>query len=297
MMQIQFLGTGCMMPTKTRNLAGVLLSFKSENILFDCGEGTQRQLKIAGVKPSRITKILISHWHGDHILGLPGLLQTFSASEYSGTLEIYGPPGSKKFFSHMMKGFAVKEIVDYKLIEVEKGKFFENDEFYLEALPMKHGAPCLGFSFVEKDRRRIEMKKAKRFGLKEGLVLGKLQRGQIVSFEGKKIKPDDVCFVVEGKKVVYITDTEPCSNAIKLAKEADLLVMESTYSSDLQAKAEEYGHLTARDAGMMANQAHVKKLVLTHFSQRYKNVKELEEDARQVFDNTVAAEDFMKIKL
>ncbi|MFC1801727.1 ribonuclease Z [Nanoarchaeota archaeon] len=296
-MQIQFLGTGCMMPTKTRNLAGVLLSFKSENILFDCGEGTQRQLKIAGVKPSRITKILISHWHGDHVLGLPGLLQTFSASEYSGVLEIYGPKGSKKFFENMMKGFAVKEIVEYKLIEVGEGKFFENNDFYLEALPMKHSAPCLGFSFVEKDRRRIEIKKAKKLGLDEGVLLGKLQNGKTITVKGKKIKPNDVSYVVEGKKVVYITDTEPCGNAVKLARGADLLVMESTYSSDLQAKADEYGHLTAKDTGMIANRAGVKKLVLTHFSQRYKNAKVLEEDARQVFDNTEAAEDFMKIKL
>ncbi|MCK4589241.1 MAG: ribonuclease Z [Nanoarchaeota archaeon] len=296
-MQIQFLGTGCMMPTKTRNLAGVLLSYKAENIIFDCGEGTQRQLKIAGVKPGKITKILISHWHGDHVLGLPGLLQTFSASEYQGVLEIFGPLGSKKFFEHMMKGFAVKEIVDYRLTEVESGKFFENDDFYLEALPMKHGAPCLGYAFIEKNRRRIEMKKARKLGLKEGPVLGKLQRGQTVSFKGKKIKPDDVGFVVGGSKVVYITDTEPCSNAVKLAQDADLLIMEATYASDLQAKADEYGHLTAKDSGMIANQAGVKKLVLTHFSQRYKSGKILEEDARQVFDNTEAAEDFMKIRL
>lgn len=296
-MQIQFLGTGCMMPTKTRNLAGVLLSYKAENILFDVGEGTQRQLKIAGIKPGKVTKILISHWHGDHVLGLPGLLQTFMASQYHGTLEIYGPRGSKKYFENMMKGFAVKEIVEYKLKEIGSGKFFETNDFYLEALPMKHGAPCVGFAFVEKERRRIDMKKAKRLGLTEGPLLGKLQKGQAVTLKGKKIKPDEVSDVVEGKKVVYVTDTEPCDNIVKLAKGADLLIMEATYSSQLQEKAEEYGHLTAKEAGMLANQAHVKKLILTHFSQRYKNVKELEEDARQVFDDTEAAEDFMKVRL
>ncbi|MBW2963674.1 ribonuclease Z [Candidatus Woesearchaeota archaeon] len=296
-MQIQFLGTGCMMPTKTRNLAGVLLSYKAENILFDVGEGTQRQLKIAGIKPGKVTKILISHWHGDHVLGLPGLLQTFMASQYHGTLEIYGPRGSKKYFENMMKGFAVKEIVEYKLKEIGSGKFFETNDFYLEALPMKHGAPCVGFAFVEKERRRIDIKKAKRLGLTEGPLLGKLQKGQAITLKGKKIKPDEVSDVVEGKKVVYVTDTEPCDNIVKLAKGADLLIMEATYSSQLQEKAEEYGHLTAKEAGMLANQAHVKKLILTHFSQRYKNVKELEEDARQVFDDTVAAEDFMKVRL
>jgi len=285
------------MPTKTRNLAGVLLSYKAENILFDVGEGTQRQLKIAGVKPGKVTKILISHWHGDHVLGLPGLLQTFMASQYHGTLEIYGPRGSKKYFENMMKGFAVKEIVEYKLKEVGSGKFFETNDFYLEALPMKHGAPCLGFAFVEKERRRIDMKKAKKLGLIEGPLLGKLQKGQTITLKGKKIKPDEVSDVVEGKKIVYVTDTEPCDNIVKLAKGADLLIMEATYSSQLQEKAEEYGHLTAKEAGMLANQAGVKKLILTHFSQRYKNVKELEEDARQVFDDTEAAEDFMKVRL
>lgn len=296
-MEIQFLGTGCMMPTKTRNLAGVLLSHGSEKIIFDCGEGTQRQLKIAGVKPGKITKILISHWHGDHVLGLPGLLQTFSASSYHGTLEIFGPKGSKKFFEHMMKGFAVKEVVEYKLTEVESGIFFENDDFYLEALPMKHSSPCVGFAFVEKNKRRIEMKKTRKLGLKEGPILGKLQRGETVAFKGKKIKPDDVSFVVAGRKVVYITDTEPCNNIVKLAKGADILIMEATYTSALKNKAEEYGHLTAKQAGMLANEAKVEKLLLTHFSQRYKNAKELEEDARQVFDDTEAAEDFTKVRL
>jgi ribonuclease Z len=296
-MQLTFLGTSCMIPTKERNTSAMLLSFNDENILIDCGEGTQRQLRIAGIRPTCITKILISHWHGDHVLGLPGLLQTLGASEYAGKLRIYGPAGSARQVEKMMDAFVFDNRVNFEVIDVTKERFFDGKEFCLEALPLDHSISCLGFSFIEKDRLRINVKKAEKLGIPEGPLMGELQQGEAVTFKGKKIEPEDVTYTVKGKKITYIADTVLTDNCIKLAAGADLLICESVYDSKLDNKAEEYKHLTARQAGMIANQAEVKQLVLTHFSQRYKNTQDIEEDARVVFDKIICAQDFMHLKL
>jgi len=296
-MELVFLGTSCMKPTKERNHPGMLLLHKGQGILFDCGEGIQRQLQVAGIRPTVIRKILISHWHGDHVLGLPGLLQTLSASGYEGTLEVYGPKGTKKFIDYMGKAFASKDMLDFKVIEVKPGLICDEKEFVLESDDLVHSAPCVGYSFIEKDRRKVKLREVKKLGIPVGPILGKLQNGETVSYKGKKIKPDDVTDVVKGRKIAYVTDTRPCDGALSLAKDADILVMEATYKSGMEEKAKEYFHVTAKEAALVANQANVKQLILTHFSTRYKNPLELEEDARDVFDNTRAAEDFMRVKL
>ncbi len=286
-----------MVPTKERNQSAVLISYKNEGILVDCGEGTQRQLKIAGIKLTKITKILISHWHGDHVLGLPGLIQSMAASGYSGVLEIYGPKNTKKIFKNMFKVFVFDKKIDLKVFEVKEKAFFENEDFLLEAMPLEHGIETLGFSFIEKDKRKINMEKAKKLGLWQGPLIGKLQEGKEVTLKGKKIKPEQVSSIVKGKKVAIINDTVPCKNADLLAKDTDLLICEATYSSKLEEKSEEYGHMTAKQAAEMANRCNVKKLVLTHFSARYKNTLELEEEARTYFDGVICAEDFLKLSL
>ncbi|MFC1704831.1 ribonuclease Z [Nanoarchaeota archaeon] len=296
-MQVTFLGTSSMVPTKERNHTSVLISYSGHGILLDCGEGTQRQLKIAGIKPTQITKVLISHWHGDHVLGLPGLIQTMGASEYTGTLEIYGPKGTKKRFEDMFKAFVFDRKLDLEIKEVSSGVFFKSKEFSLEALPLEHNIETLGYNFIEHDRRRIDVKAVKKLGIPEGPLLGKLQDNKSIEFKGKKISPKDTTYVVEGKKISFVADTAYCNNAVKLAKDADLMICEATYASKLQDKADEYQHLTAKQAGLIANEANAKKLVLMHFSARYKNTQEVEEDARVVFDNVICAEDFMKIKV
>jgi ribonuclease Z len=296
-MEIIFLGTSCMIPTKERNTSAMLLTHNEENILIDCGEGTQRQLRIAGIKPTCITKILISHWHGDHVLGLPGLLQTLGASEYNGRLRIYGPRGSKEYVDKMMNAFVFSNKVDFEVIDITKTKFFDGKDFYMEAMQLDHSVDCIGFSIIEKDRVRINVAKAEKLGIPEGPLMGELQEGKTITYKGKKIEPEEVTYKVKGKKVTYIADTVLTDNCIALAEGADLLISESVYASEHENKAEEYKHLTARQAGMIANQANVKKLVLTHFSQRYKNTQDIEEDARVVFNNIICAEDFMRLKL
>ena len=296
-MQVLFLGTSSMVPTKERNQSSVLISYKNEGILVDCGEGTQRQLKIAGIKLTSITKILISHWHGDHVLGLPGLIQSMAASDYNKVLEIYGPKNTKEFFRNMFKTFIFDRKIDIKINEIHNDIFFQNDEFVLEAKPLEHGIETLGFGFIEKDRRKIEMGRVKKFGLKEGPLIGKLQEGKSVILKGNKINPDDVSTVVKGRKITIISDTSPCKNADLLAKDSDLLVCEATYASALEEKSMEYSHMTSKQAAELANRSNTKRLVLTHFSARYKNTQEVEEDARNVFDNIICAKDFMRIEL
>jgi len=296
-MELIFLGTSSMVPTKNRNHTSILLTYKIDGLLFDCGEGTQRQLTFAGIKPTKITKILISHWHGDHVLGIPGLIQTLAASGYSKTLEIYGPKGTKKFMNNIFESFIFDKKIMLKINDIEEGVFFENDDYFLEARKLEHGITCLGYSFTEKENRRINMSEIKKLKIPEGPLLGKLAENKSITFKGKKITPKKTTYIQKGKKISYISDTSHCNNCYTLAKNADILICESTYSSKLKDKSEAYNHMTARDAGLVANKSNVNQLILTHFSARYKNTQELEEDARNVFDNTIAAKDLMRITL
>lgn len=296
MIEITFLGTGSMQPTKNRNHSGILLRFKDENILFDCGEGTQRQMRIVGIKPARISKLLISHWHGDHVFGIPGLLSAMGADQFSKKLQIYGPIGSKNYLQNMLRSFAARDIIDVEVQEVKSGKIWENDQFMLEAQPLKHSTPCLGYSFKEKDRLRIEIKKAKQLNL-AGPILGKLQQGKTVTFKGKKIKAAQVTYKVKGRKVSYIADTIPCPGADALAKSADLLISEGTHLDNIKEKTRRYMHLTVKQTAEIAKRNKAKKLIITHISPRYKDAKEVLKEARKYFKNSIVAEDFMNVKI
>ena len=296
-MQLTFLGTSSMVPTKERNQTAVFLSYESDGILFDCGEGTQRQLKIAGISLTKVNKILISHWHGDHVLGLPGLMQSLSASDYDKKLEIYGPTGTQKRIEKLFEAFVFDKRLDFSVSEVGNGLFFENSSYSLEAFQLEHGIETLGFRFIEKDKRKIIMGKIRKHGIPDGPLIGQLQQGHEIELKGQIIRPHDVSVEEKGKIIAYVTDTVLCDGCYKTAADADLLICEATYTSKLEDKSEEYGHMTAKQAGELANKANARKLVLIHFSARYKNTQEIEEDARNVFDNTICAKDFMKISL
>lgn len=294
MIEITFLGTGSMQPTKRRNHSAILLRFKNENILFDCGEGTQRQMRIAGIKPAKIGKFLISHWHGDHVFGLPGLLSAMGADKFSKKLQIYGPLGSKNYLQNMLKSFVAKNIIDFEVQEVKSGKIWENDQFTLEARPLKHSTKCLGYSFIEKERRRIDLKKTQKLGL-TGPILGKLQQGKSVNVGGRKITAEEVTYLVRGRKVSYIADTVPCTGANFLAKDADLLIAEGTHLDDLKEKTRRYMHLTVKQTALIAKQNKAKKLIVTHISPRYKDSEEALKEARKYFKNSTIAEDFLRV--
>ena len=297
---IIFLGTGQAIPTARRNHTSILLNYKNENILIDCGEGTQRQFRKAKINPCSITRILITHWHGDHVLGLPGLLQTLMLNGYNKNLQIYGPRGTEKFLSLMLSLFVKVGKLNVEINEVGAGKIFENKDFSIIAGEMSHGAPCLAYSFIEKDKIRIDKEKLKKYKLK-GKIISELQKGNDILWQDKKIKASQLTYLQKGRKITFILDTSINKNAEKLAENSDLLICESTFlenSENGKQLAKEYKHLTAKQAAEIAKKANCKKLILTHLSQRYENKEKLIlAEARKIFKNTEIAEDLMKIEV
>lgn len=297
-MEITFLGTGQAVPTEKRNHTAILLRHEDEMILFDCGEGTQRQFRIAKINPCKLTRIFISHWHGDHVLGLGGLLQTLALNNYSKTLYVYGPIGTKRFFSAFLRIFIFKEKVRVIIKEMRNGSAIKEKNFSIEAFALNHSCPCLGYSFKEKDKRKIDIKALKRLGIKPGRIVGMLQKGKNIRLGSKVVKAKDVTYIKKGKKIVVILDTALCSNCYKAARDADMLICESTYLQELKDKAAEYKHLTAEQAAQIAKKAGAKKLMLTHISQRYEyDSKKVLLEAKSIFKNTLLAHDLMKISI
>jgi ribonuclease Z len=253
-------------------------------------------MKIADIKPTKITKLLISHWHGDHVLGLPGLLQTMNASGYEKKLDIYGPSGTKKFFEHLFSAFSFRIGFEHTINEIGDSEI-DLKELTIVSKELDHSMPCVGYSVTEKDKRRIKVSYVKSLGIPDGPLLGELQDNKKVVWKGKTVLPEDSTFIVRGKKVAFVLDTVPCNGALGLATESDLLVCEATYSSEQLDKAEGNKHMTAKDAAALAAQSNSKKLVLTHFSQRYKTTEEVLCEAKDIFENTFASFDFMKVKI
>ncbi|MBI5803823.1 ribonuclease Z [Candidatus Pacearchaeota archaeon] len=298
--KITFLGTGDSVPTKKRNHTAILLSYKDENILVDCGEGTQRQLKIAEISPAKITKLLITHWHGDHTLGILGLIETLAMLGINKRLEIYGPRGTKRYMNLFLNFIGPYKKLSRTSIEVKEvaGKFLERKEFYVEAKPMSHGIPANAYSFVIKDKMRLDKQKIKKLKLPNSPVLKKLQEGEDVIFEGKKIKSKAVSYLEKGRKVTFILDTRVNANAVELSKNSDLLICESSFSKDEAVMAKERKHLTSKDAATIAKKAKVKKLFITHISQRYEyDLSKILKEAKEVFPKTEIANDFDVVEI
>lgn len=294
---ILFLGTGQAIPTSRRNHTAILLNYKSENILVDCGEATQRQFRKAKLNPCNLTKLLITHWHGDHILGIPGLLQTLALNGYNKTLEIYGPKNTGRFMQEIMNMFIFEGKIKYKVKEIESGVFFENSDFYLTAMPMRHGAPCLAYSFIEKEKIRVDKNKLEKLRIK-GKIIAELAKGKNISWHGKKILAKNLTYKQKQRKISFIFDTSLNQNCYLLAKDSDLLISEATYMKQEKELAERYHHLTAFQAAEIAKKAKAKKLILSHISQRYENKEKLIlQEARRIFKNTEIAEDLTRIEV
>jgi ribonuclease Z len=299
-MKLTFLGTGCMVPTKDRNVQGIFLKYKNKGLLFDCGEGTQRQMSIAGLKRTDINYIFISHWHGDHVGGLLPLLMTLSNVEPKPTIRIFGPKGSKEKLNNLFKSSFFDNELNVELTEIDAktpSKILDSSDFEIFSANMTHQVPCVGYSFIEKDIWNISMSKAKKEGLEEGPLIGKILRDKKVKIKGKIVKLEEVAKLKKGKKITIILDTSLNNNCVKLAKHSSLLITESTYHSDLEEKARKNKHLTSKDSALIASKSESEKLCLTHFSQRYKEVSELEKEAKTFFKNTIIAKDFLNLKI
>lgn len=294
-MKITFLGTSAMQPTKERNPSAIFLNYKDENILIDCGEGTQRQMKIIKLKATKLTRIIITHMHPDHTLGLPGMLYNLYANEYNKTLQIYGPKGINDIVKFFIGTIGKK--IKYEIHELKNGIIINENEFFIKATKLNHSIECYGLEFIEKDKRKINLDYIKKFGLKQDPILKKLQKGKNIIWKGKKIEANKSTFLIKGKKVSFILDTKLCKNCYKIAKDSDILISESTFLDNLKEKAEEYKHLTAKQAAEIAENSNVKKLVLTHISPRYGSNKNIFEEAKKYFKNVMVAKDFSEVEL
>jgi len=296
-MEIVFLGTGAMVPTEKRSQVATLVSIGKENILVDCGEGTQRQFRLAKISPIKLSRILITHWHGDHVVGLPGLLQTMKKGGYVNRLHLYGPKGTSKFFNHMTQSFLFYARPLIHVEEVSGGTVFETEDFIVKAKSVNHSCPCLAYSFIENDKLNIDKTYLKKKGIKSNPLLKDLKEKKDIVIKGEKISWKKATKLVKGRKITFILDTAYTDSVVSFAKDSDILVCEATHMQDLAEKSKKYKHLTSQQAATIAKKSKVKKLVLTHFSQRYTSVNDLLKEAKKVFKNTVCAEDFMKIKL
>lgn len=297
--EITFLGTGSPIPTVRRNHPAIFLKYKDENILIDCGEGTQRQIRIAKLNACKITKVLITHWHADHVLGIPGLLQTIITNGYNRKLDIYGPKGTKKMIDRYL-GLFVKTgaNLDLEVHEVGDEVFFENKEFVLESSSMDHSCPVVGYSFTIKEKNRLDKEKLKKMNLPNSPLLADLVKGMKVEIEGKKVDGSKLVYKEPSRKVSFVLDTRFNKNAVELAKDSDLLICESTFSKEESEDALEKGHMTSIESAKVANQSKSKALALVHLSQRYEAVpKVILNEAKEVFENVIIPEDFDKILL
>lgn len=295
-MEIVFLGTSASWPTVDRNVAAVAVKRGSEILLFDCGEGTQRQFQKSRLSYMQVSRIFLSHLHLDHCWGVAPLVHTMRLNERKDPVMVYGPPGTKEFVQRVVdpgKGRALKIGVQ----ELKSGDTVRGDGYTVHCRELKHTAYNLGYALVEDERPgRFNKPRALELGVPEGKAFGKLQRGEAVTLEdGRTITPDMVLGPArKGRKVVYTGDCVPCEATVELAEGADVLVHESTYGSDF-ADANQYGHSTAAQAAFMARSAGVGRLYLTHVSPRYTDARPLVEEARKVFPESHEARDFTEM--
>ena len=300
-LHVIFLGTGGSVPTPKRGLPAVLVTRKGEQVMFDCGEGVQRQMTKAGGGFHRKTKIFVTHMHGDHVLGLPGLLQTMALLDRQRKLEIYGPTGIKRFLECIRETVQFVLTFQVEIHEIEEaGTVCEEEEYVVQATRANHVVPSLSYALVERPRPgRFNPIKAKKMGVPEGPLWSRLQQGhKVKSHSGKIIKPEQVVGPSRpGRKVVYTGDTRPSDDIAKLALGADLLIHDATLADDLAEKASEDGHSTPTQAAQTAKKARVKQLILTHISARYDDANLLLDEAVKVFKRTRVAEDLMRVEI
>jgi ribonuclease Z len=296
-MEVTFLGTSSAVHSKDRNHPSIALKAFGDVFLFDCGEGTQRQLLFTNVSPMKISKVFITHFHGDHILGLPGLLQSMSLNGRESKLTVYGPRGLNKLKDAVYSlGYCAIEY-PVEFIEIGTGIIEETDEYVIRAQSVRHNVPSLAYSIEEKKKPRFLREKAIELGVPVGPAFGKLHNGEEIEIDGRIIKPEQVLGPPrKGIKITYSGDTRPCEEMIMFAKDSTLLIHESTFIQKEAQNAEEYGHSTAKDAAFVARESNSKKLIITHISTRYgeEYAQVMLKEAQEIFENTELAEDCME---
>jgi ribonuclease Z len=295
-MRVIFLGTSGSTPTKARGLPAVAIEYHKDVLLFDCGEGTQRQIMTYGVNMSKIRAIFLTHVHGDHIIGIAGLVRTLALNKRTEPLLIYIPEGYADSVRHLLE--FDRALIPYKIEirQLKGGTVYKGEGYAVRGFPVAHTVKTYALVFAEDDTLHFIRDKAEKLGIR-GEMFSKLSKSGSITLNGRKVSLGSVTTRKSGTKIVYATDTKPSKATETNARGADLLIHEATYAERYVKLAKERGHATAIQCAKLAKAAKVNRLVLTHISARYKNTDELVSEARTVFRNTDAAYDGMNIDL
>lgn len=288
---LTILGCSSQQPTRHRNHGAYLVRWNGEGLLFDPGEGTQRQFIFANIAPTCVTRIFISHFHGDHCLGFGSMLMRLNLDKVDHEIHCYYPASGKVYFDRLRYGSIYHENIRVVEHPVSKeGVVEEGEKFRIEAYFLEHGVDNVGWRITEPDTLRFHKEKLAKYGVKGPMVKMLEQTGKI-EIDGKKISLEDVSWLEKGDTLAVVIDTAYCDAAIKIAKDAALFLCESTYLEEQRHLAEKYQHLTAMQAAQIAKAAHAKLLILTHYSARYQELDDFLKEARTIFPNTQVADD------
>ncbi len=299
LLKVTFLGTSGTVPSPNRNLPSILIQFEGTRLLFDCGEGTQRQMMIAKTG-FKIDSVFITHTHTDHFIGIFGLMETLSLNERSERLRIFVPNENLNFFKKLFLMFGYENLgYPVEIYGLKDGDAVDFGKFKVLAFKTDHIVPSLGYAFIERERPgKFDRAKAEALKIPK-YMYSKLVKGETVEVDGRKITPDMVVGPKrKGRKVVYTGDTRPTERTVEVAKDADILIHDSSFTSDLIDWAIKTKHSTAREAAEIARRANVRKLILTHISARFsKDVSPLLNEAKEIFEDVIVAEDLMSIEV
>ncbi|TQM14861.1 ribonuclease Z [Pseudonocardia kunmingensis] len=298
MRELVVLGTASQAPTRTRNHNGYLLRWDDQGFLFDPGEGTQRQMLRAGVAVSAVTRICLTHFHGDHCLGLPGVVQRLSLDGVAHPVVAHYPASGREYFARLRHATPFREVADLREEPVAgDGVLASGPAGVLEARRLDHRVEAFGYRFTEPDGRRMLPERLAAHGI-AGPDVGRLQRAGELVVDGRVVGLDEVSVPRRGQRFAFVMDTRLCDAVFALADGVDMLVIESTFLAEDEALARDYGHLTARQAASVAARCGVRQLVLTHFSQRYPDPSRFAAEAAAVFDGEiVVAQDLSRVPL
>jgi len=293
---LTILGCSSQQPTRKRNHGAYLLRWNGEGFLFDPGEGTQRQFIFAEIAPTVVTRIFVSHFHGDHCLGLGSMLMRLNLDKVTHPIHCYYPASGKEYFDRLRYGTAYRENIHVVEHPIDKAGIIEiGENFIIEAAFLNHGIDNLAYRITETDTVKYDKEKLSRFGIRGEDMRRFIDKGEI-EWQGKIIRREEVSWVRKGDAFAVVLDTRPCAAAVEIAKDAAMLLCESTYLESEAELARKHQHLTAKDAARIASKANVGELILTHFSARYLDLKPFEYEAREIFPNTHAADDLKRFQ-